>query len=108
LEYLGRIIDRDFSVLVFPEGAMSRSGKVGEFKGGTGLLAIEMGVPIVLVKLKGTQQVIQPGPEGASPVFRWPHRYKVKITFGKPFRIDQKMTYQEATRFIEEKMRELE
>jgi len=108
LEYLGRIIDRDFSVLVFPEGTMSRSGKVGEFKGGAGLLATEMGVPVVPVKLNGTQLVIPPGPEGAAPVFLWPKTHKVSVTFGKPLYIDQKMTYQEATRFIEEKMRELE
>ena len=107
LEYLGRIIDRDFSVLIFPEGVMSRSGKLEEFKGGAGLLAIEMGVPVVLVKLKGTQLVIPPGPEGAAPVFLWPKTHKVSVTFGKPFRLDQKMTYQDATRFIEEKMREL-
>ena len=107
LEYLGRIIDRDFSVLVFPEGAMSRSSKIEEFKGGAGLLAIEMGVPVVLVKLKGTQLVIPPGREGAAPVFLWPKTHKVSVTFGKPFRLDQKMTYQDATRFIEQKMREL-
>ncbi|MCH7828496.1 AMP-binding protein [Patescibacteria group bacterium] len=107
VEYLGRIIDRDFSVLVFPEGVMSRTGRLREFKGGAGLLAIEMGVPIVPVKLKGTQQVVQPGPEGAPPVFRWPRRHRVKITFGKPFLIDQTMTYQEAARFIEEKIRNL-
>ncbi|MCH8986742.1 1-acyl-sn-glycerol-3-phosphate acyltransferase [Patescibacteria group bacterium] len=107
LEYLGRIIDRDFSVLVFPEGAMSRSGNLRAFKGGAGLLATEMGVPIVPIKLSGTQLVIPTGPEGADPVFHWPSRRRVKITFGKPFRIDQKITYQEATKLVEKKIRDL-
>ena len=107
VEYLGRIIDRDFSVLVFPEGAMSRSGKLEEFKGGAGLLAIEMEVPVVPIKLNGTQLVIPPGLKGAPPVFHWPKTHKVSVTFGKPFFIDKKMTYQEAARFIEEKIRNL-
>ena len=107
LEYIGRILDRGFSVLIFPEGAMSRSEKMREFKEGTGLLAVEMGVPIIPIKLDGAQKVIPTGPEGEDPVFRWPSRHKVKITFGKPVRVDLKMTYKEATRFVEKKIQDL-
>ncbi|MCP6718777.1 MAG: AMP-binding protein [Patescibacteria group bacterium] len=107
-EYLGRIIDRNFSVLVFPEGYMSRTGNLREFKLGSGLLAIEMAVPIIPIRLSGTQYVIPPGIEGAKPEFSLPKRHKVSVAFGKPFLIDPKMNYKEATSLIKEKIRNLE
>ena len=107
LEYIGRIIDRGFSTLVFPEGYISRTGKIKEFKLGTGLLGVEMNVPIIPIRLFGTEKVLPSGPRGARPVFRWPKRNNVSITFGKPFFINQKTTYQEATYLIEEKIRNL-
>ena len=107
LEYIGRVIDREFSTLVFPEGHISRTGKIEEFKLGTGLLGVEMGVPIVPIRILGTEKVLPSGPRGAKPTFRWPKRNNVSIIFGKPFLIDQKITYQEATHLIEEKIRNL-
>ena len=107
LEYIGRIIDRGFSTLVFPEGYISRTGEIQEFKLGTGLLGVEMDVPIIPIRLSGTEKVVPSGPRGASPIFQWPKRNNVSIIFGEPFSINKKMTYQEATRLIEKKIRNL-
>lgn len=106
-EYTGRIIDRGYSVLLFPEGKISRAGELQQLKQGAGLLGIEMGVSIVPIKLQGTQKIISPGSEAKPPMFYWPKRHKVTVTFGQPFTVDPKMSYREATSFIEKKMKSL-
>jgi 1-acyl-sn-glycerol-3-phosphate acyltransferase len=40
------MIGQGASLIIFPEGTRSRDGKVGRFKGGVFLLAIESGLPL--------------------------------------------------------------
>ena len=49
------------SVVLFPEGARSRDGRLGGFKRGTFLLAVEAQVPLVPITLNGTRDVLLPG-----------------------------------------------
>jgi 1-acyl-sn-glycerol-3-phosphate acyltransferase len=49
------------SLIVFPEGTRSRDGRVGRFKGGIFLLAIQAGLPIVPVAVDGTRRVMRKG-----------------------------------------------
>ncbi len=49
------------SVVVFPEGTRSRDGRVGLFKRGSFLLAIQAGVPVVPVSLVGVARVAPRG-----------------------------------------------
>src|SRR3970282_1488513 len=63
------------SALIFPEGTRSRSGEIQPFKPGLGLLAWELGVPIVPVRIKGTHDA----PPAGSPL---PRRGTVTATFG--------------------------
>lgn len=48
------------SVLSFPEGTRSRDGRVGTFKSGVFLAAIEAGVPVVPVAVTGAGAVLPP------------------------------------------------
>jgi 1-acyl-sn-glycerol-3-phosphate acyltransferase len=48
------------SVLLFPEGHRSRTGRMLPFKGGSFHIAILAGLPIVPITLKGTRHVLQP------------------------------------------------
>lgn len=48
------------SVLVFPEGTRSTTGKIGEFKKGGFVLGIETGVPIVPIAVKGSFDLLPP------------------------------------------------
>ena len=43
------------SLIIFPEGTRSRDGRVARFKGGSFLLAIEAGLPIVPLAIIGTR-----------------------------------------------------
>ncbi|MBM3265463.1 MAG: 1-acyl-sn-glycerol-3-phosphate acyltransferase, partial [candidate division Zixibacteria bacterium] len=48
-------------VLVFPEGTRSRTGDLQPFKGGAFLLAIEAGVPVVPVGIRGSFGILVKG-----------------------------------------------
>lgn len=101
LDYMGRILDEDFSVGVFPEGKVSETGELLPLKKGAGLVAIEMRVPVVPVYIEGSQEVF--------PYFTlFPRkRGTVTVTFGKPIMFKPTESYVAATEQIEEALKEL-
>ncbi|MBI2550572.1 AMP-binding protein [Candidatus Woesearchaeota archaeon] len=103
LEYTGRLLDRGFSVLAFPEGRVSRSGKMLPLKEGAGFLAVEMGVPVVPVKLIGAREVYHP--KKTFPEL--PARHDVIVRLGKPLDFSAKDSYVDSTRKIEDALRQL-
>jgi 1-acyl-sn-glycerol-3-phosphate acyltransferase len=61
LKKMQRMIAQQASLIIFPEGTRSRDGRVGRFKGGVFLLAIESGLPIVPVSVSGSRHVMLKG-----------------------------------------------
>ena len=55
------LMKRGHSLIVFPEGTRSRDGRVGPFKGGLFLMAVEAGLPIVPVAIRGSRHVMLKG-----------------------------------------------
>lgn len=49
------------SLIIFPEGTRSADGRVGRFKAGSFLLALEAGLTIVPLSVSGTRHVMQKG-----------------------------------------------
>ena len=49
LEYIGRLLDLGWSVLIFPEGKLTLGGPLQPFLGGTGMIAVEGRTPVVPV-----------------------------------------------------------
>jgi len=58
LKKMRRMISQGASLIIFPEGTRSRTGKLGRFKGGVFLLAIESGLPVVPISLSGSRHVM--------------------------------------------------
>ncbi|OGW85039.1 MAG: hypothetical protein A3C35_03945 [Omnitrophica bacterium RIFCSPHIGHO2_02_FULL_46_11] len=54
-------LEKGVSVLIFPEGTRSRSGKLGEFKNGAFKLAIRTKKPIIPIAICGTGKVMSKG-----------------------------------------------
>jgi long-chain acyl-CoA synthetase len=52
LELLGARLDRQFSILIYPEGKLTIGGPLQPFKSGAGLIAVEGASPVVPMKLK--------------------------------------------------------
>lgn len=58
LKKAAEIIKNGVSVMIFPEGTRSMDGNIGSFKKGGFVLAVESGVPIVPVIIRGTFSVM--------------------------------------------------
>jgi 1-acyl-sn-glycerol-3-phosphate acyltransferase len=52
------LVSKGLSLIVFPEGTRSGDGIVGRFKGGSFLLAIQAGLPIVPISVAGSRHVM--------------------------------------------------
>jgi 1-acyl-sn-glycerol-3-phosphate acyltransferase len=61
LKRMAHLVSAARSVVVFPEGTRSVDGSVGRFKGGTFLLAIDAGLPVVPVSIAGSRFVMRKG-----------------------------------------------
>ena len=81
--YAGACVERSESVLVFPEGERAARGRMemNSFKSGIGVLARELGVPIVPVKLRGLYELKRRKQYFAS-------RGQVTVVFGEAVRFD--------------------
>ena len=55
------LVSEGVSLIIYAEGTRSRDGRVGRFKGGSFLLAIEAQLPIVPVAVVGTRAVMPKG-----------------------------------------------
>ncbi len=72
--YAGESVDRGCSVLVFPEGRHTTDGKTVLFQSGIGLLANNLQIPIVPMRIDGLFELKQAG-----KTFAHPGQIKVKI-----------------------------
>jgi long-chain acyl-CoA synthetase len=99
LKFMGRLADAGINILIFPEGGHSRDGKMQPFQLGLGIMVRELGIPVVPIKISGTDQVL---PHDA----RFPKRGKVTVTFGEPlrFRYEEPAEIVEKTRQAVEKL----
>ena len=75
-------------------------GEIGEFKSGTGLLSIELGAPVVPIRLVGLDAVL---PKGRSV----PRPARIEVRIGKPLAFKRGTPYDDATRAIEDAVRRL-
>jgi 1-acyl-sn-glycerol-3-phosphate acyltransferase len=55
------LVAKGLSLIVFAEGTRSIDGRVGRFKAGSFLLALQAGLPIVPVSISGTRAVMRKG-----------------------------------------------
>lgn len=101
LEYTAKLVDKGWNIALFPEGKIARTSKLRPFKSGVGLLAVELGIPVVPIKTEGLFGTL---PLHAS----WPKkRSNVTVTIGKPIIFAPDTPYDEATKRLEQTMREL-
>ena len=61
------LVGDGLSLMIFPEGTRSVDGRVGSFKAGSFLLAIEAGLPVVPLSIDGTRRVMKKGQLTATP-----------------------------------------
>ena len=92
LEYFGRLLDDGWNVLIFPEGRQNREDLgIQTLKGGAGVIAVEMKVPVVPVIIEGTEKVMPPDTLVPRTIER------VIVRFGKPVQTNKTEGHTEAT-----------
>jgi long-chain acyl-CoA synthetase len=99
--FAGDLVDRGWSVLVFPEGRTTNDGQLSPFRAGIGLLAKQLNVPVVpmclegLFDLKAEERIVaRPG--------------HVRVTIGKPVRFSPDQDANEIAEELRRRVLELQ
>lgn len=102
LDHTGRLVDQGWSIMIFPEGRLNRTDQpLQPLKGGAGVVAVEMQIPVVPVGIRGTADLVPPGETW------FVKRGQVEVCFGKPLHFSRTTSYPEATRAIEQELLKL-
>ncbi len=71
-----RLLETESVLILFPEGTRSRSGELGTFRPGVGMLVAGTEVPVIACRLYGAHELHPPGQ-------RFPRRGKVELLAGE-------------------------
>ena len=77
--YAGEAVDRGYSILVFPEGRHTTDGTMNPFRAGIGLLAANLGIPVLPMRIDGLFEVKHAGRRFAAP-------WKIGVRMGQPMK----------------------
>ena len=75
------LLRENHSILFFPEGGRSTTGKMQPFKPGIGVLALESGAPIVPTRISGSYEALAKG-------MWFPKRHRIHVRFGAPIAVE--------------------
>jgi long-chain acyl-CoA synthetase len=98
--FAGDLVDRGWSVLVFPEGDLTPDGELQPFRAGIGLLASNLKIPVVPMRIDGAYEIREAG-----SIFNRPGRIRVYI--GKPVEFPSGTDPGEITRALQQRVAEL-
>ncbi len=68
-------LEKQESVIMFPEGTRSKTGRPQRPKSGIGFLVYKTGVPVLPVRIQGT--------------FGWPWVRRIRVKFGRPMQLQK-------------------
>jgi long-chain acyl-CoA synthetase len=97
-DHIGEALDRDFHVIVFPEGERTSAG-LQTFRPGIGLLVRESGVPVLPVAMAGLSELKRER--------RWFRTRALTVRVGEPMRFDEGDSAEEITQQLFARMKEL-
>ncbi|MEX1255152.1 MAG: lysophospholipid acyltransferase family protein [Dehalococcoidia bacterium] len=77
LAYPAWLLQRDWSLLIFPEGHRSRTGELLPFHAGPAILAVRQETPVLPIHIEGATDILPPGERVSRPA-------AVRIRIGAP------------------------
>jgi len=75
--FAGECVDRGYSLVVFPEGRRTTDGDMSPFRAGIGILAQQLNIPIVPIRIDGLFPLKKEGR-------RFARRGEIKVIVGEP------------------------
>src|SRR5882672_8428977 len=93
--FAGDLVDRGWSVLVFPEGDMTPDGRLQPFRAGIGLLAKDLKIPVVPMHIEGAYEIRE-----AHILLNRPGR--IRIYIGKPAKFSSDSEPQQIVKTLEQ------
>jgi len=105
--FAGELADKGWNVLVFPEGERTKDGTMQPFRAGIGLLATNLRLPVVPVRIDGLWELAQA--RLANPWLRLKRVPKgsVRVTIGAPVKFGVEMSAEEIAKELEKRVRNL-
>jgi len=98
--FAGETADRGYSILVFPEGRTTEDGAMRPFRAGIGLLAVNLGVPVVPMRIDGLFELKQAGKKFARPG-------QICVRIGAPISFPRHTPPEEVARELQKRVGEL-
>jgi long-chain acyl-CoA synthetase len=98
--FAGDLADRGWNILIFPEGETSEDGTMVRFRSGIGLLAKQLNLPIIPMKLCGLIDLKQ-----QNKILTRPGH--VQVAIGQPLRFSPEEDAMEIARELERRVAEL-
>ena len=99
LRYIGELVTRGYSVLIFPEGRRTEAGEIAPFQPGVAMAAARLQVPVVPVRLEGLDRILH-------QKWKFPKRGTARVVFGAPLHLTG-TDYAALARQVEEAVRRL-
>jgi long-chain acyl-CoA synthetase len=98
--FVGDLVDRGWNALIFPEGIISPDGQLQRFRAGIGLLAEQLKLPVVPIRLDGLFDMKKVNRIAHPPG-------SVRVSIGAPVRFTSNMDSTEIVRELERCVAEL-
>ncbi|HXX18265.1 MAG TPA: AMP-binding protein [Candidatus Acidoferrum sp.] len=92
--FVGDLVDRQWNILVFPEGLTTTDGRIATFRSGIGLLATRLNIPVVPMRLDGLFELKRDEKHFAAPG-------RVSVKIGKPVQFSADQDPEEVTRELQ-------
>ena len=99
--YAGELADRGYSVVIFPEGRRTETGEMAAFRSGIGLLATQLNLPVIPMRIDGLFPF-----KIARKHYAPPHAVQVRI--GDPVNFAPTDDPEEIAKQLQEIVRELQ
>ena len=98
--YAGEAADRGYSILVFPEGRHTEDGNLRPFRTGVGLLASNLNLPVLPLRIDGLFEIKKAGKKFALPG-------KIVVRIGKPVHFEPGVDPETIARELQHKVENL-
>ena len=94
------LLEKGWSILIYPEGTRSRTGEIAPFKAGLGIVAKRTGRPVIPICIQGGGKVL------AESTYI-PIKGTIAVSFGKPLHFKQDDTAKSFASRVEQAVREM-